>query len=72
MGYRDDVDYDYYAAQYFSRVYDSPEERAERLNPKPVQPQSSDDGYDAWRDENTGAFASNYDPKDWRWGSWDK
>jgi hypothetical protein len=29
---------------------------------------STDDGYDAWRDSQYDV----YDPKDWRWGSWDK
>lgn len=72
MGYRDYDDYsaaeiDYYADQYFSRVYDSPEERVARSAPK-VTPTSSDDGYDAYRDEQM----NTYNPKDWRWGSWDK
>jgi hypothetical protein len=71
MGYRydaDDVDYEYYADQYFSRVYDSPEERVARLNPTPKVVESSDDGYDAYRDEQM----NTYNPKDYSWGSWDK
>lgn len=63
MRYRDyDDDYyspdeiDAYADQYFSRVYDSPEERVARLNPKSIVVENSDDGYDAWRDENNGTF----------------
>ena len=69
MAYRDDdVDYDFHAAEYFSRVYDSPEERAERNRPKPQPVESSDDGYDAWRDEQY----DRYDPRDYQWGSWDK
>ena len=30
--------------------------------------QSTDDGYDAYRDSQYDV----YNPKDWRWGSWDK
>lgn len=69
MARYDDRYIDSFADRYFSHVYDSPEERVTRYNPpKPSPAQGSDDGYDAYRD----AQADVYDPKDWRWGSWDK
>lgn len=81
MGYRDYDDYDYdpsyidaCADRYFSRVYDSPEERTARYNPPKVE--TSDDGYDAQRDYNMEVYGN---PKGLteremgqRWGSWDK
>jgi hypothetical protein len=60
-------DYDYYAARHFSYVYDSPEERAARYAPRPVE-QDNDDDFDAERESRW----ETYDPKDWRWGSWDR
>ena len=62
--YKDEADY--YADQYFSRLYDSPEERAERL--RPTVDEGDDDDFDRMREERY----LTYDPKDWRWGSWDK
>lgn len=39
--------------------------------PTPVRTVSTDDGYDAWRDEHRGAFRSTYQASDYRYGSWD-
>lgn len=64
MSYKHEADY--YADQYFSRLYDSPEERAERNRPKEYE--GDDDDFDTLRDQRH----LQYDPKDWQWGSWDK
>lgn len=74
MSYRDyDSDYiDSFADQYFSRVYDSPEERAARYTPKVNT--SSDDGYDRQRDHNMEVYGNpkGLTERDLRWGSWDR
>lgn len=74
MGYRDyDDDYiDRIADQYFSRVYDSPEERMARSNPSPIV--SNDDGYDEMRDTNVELYGNpkGLTNRDLRWGSWDR